>query len=179
RAGSLAPPKAISDAVIAERIAAWLDDKKPFLIPIHGLGWAINTSDLKIADDLYLVALSDQAKSEGWYDLWSDYVSTNPRDIADCAFAIRGLTEDARHRAIDFLDALRLLRIGRISAPDCFWLGHQFSVSSGGLGPVENYGPVHRVMGPQADLAAADADRAIKLCSKLQTLRVRRAYGRA
>lgn len=177
QADSLKPSEDLCEAIFRERYESWLHPGKPFLIPVHGLRWSGESASYELSPELQVIKLSDDIKSQGWFDLWVDSVSTNAGDIANCDIALRGATEEARARAVDFLDSLRLLRIGSVFAPDCFWLGHEFGVVGGGLGPVQSYGPIRRPIVERVELTREKLDVAAGLYKRIQCIRRARHYG--
>lgn len=147
-AESLSPSIEIAESVFDERFSLLQNSKESkigtFIVPIHGVSWACADSAIPISDEISLVKLCDALKSEGWYDHWFDFVSTNPRDIAYCEVAAVGNSKGARDELDLLLDSMRLVGLREIKAPDCFWLGHKFSISPAGLGPVEGYDSISR-----------------------------------
>lgn len=158
-------------AVYLERSARWAGTyrDKVFIIPIHGIEPPDDFSTLTIGPGLELSKLTDQIKSEGWFDSWVDYVSTNPRDIANASLGIIGWVgahvdrDELRRQAAHFLDAIRLGTDAYFDAPDCFWTGHEFSIIGGGLGPVEHYGPIRRRWGPCQKLTTQELSDAVRI----------------
>jgi hypothetical protein len=175
------PNEKVAEAVFEERFSMLLDavDSRlgKFIVPIHGVTWDCSQDAITMAEGLSLVRLADEVKSEGWYDYWFDHASTNPRDIAYCEVAAIGASQEARASLELLLDCLRLVGVRRIKAPDCFWLGHEFSMSPAGYGGVENYDSISR---PIVEKVALDIDTLLAvrgLLGKIERVRSARNDG--
>jgi hypothetical protein len=172
---SLNPSVNVIQSVFLDRfgpaVGEWPENFKSYIIPIHGLTWNLTECEVDTNFGFRVVHLTDEIKSEGWYDSWFDFGSTNPRDISYCQVAIVGKIGEESNLPRDFLDALRLAGAPRFSAPDRFSPRFEFSIVGATHGSIEDYGPIIRHRGSASELTAKNINDALRITNCIANLR--------